>query len=377
MQYRTFGSLTWKPSALGFGAMRLPVINGNAALIDEPEATRMIRYAIDHGVNYVDTAYRYHQQTSEVFLGRALQNGYRQRIKLASKLPLNLVHTTQDFYRLFYEELERLQTDYIDFYLFHGLREKSWQKVLELRLIEQAEDAIAKGLIHYLGFSFHDRFEVFKDIITGYDGWTFCQIQYNYMDEAYQAGTKGLKYAAAKGLGIVIMEPIRGGQLTINPPPDILKLWDTAPTKRTPAEWALQWVWNHPEVSLVLSGMSTMAQVEQNVASAENSGPGKLMPDELALIDRIRYKYRELSPIACTNCKYCLPCPSGVNIPRVFEIYNDAQMYNTLKRPRRLYSKLGDEERADKCRQCHECEELCPQEISIPDWLIKAHRTLG
>ena len=377
MQYRTFGNLTWKPSAFGFGAMRLPVINGDSARIDEPQATQMIRYAIDHGVNYVDTAYRYHQQTSEVFLGRALQNGYRQRIKLATKLPLNLVQTSQDFYRLLYEELERLQTDYIDFYLFHGLREKGWQKVLNLKLLDQAEDAIVKGLIHYLGFSFHDRFELFKDIINSYGGWTFCQIQYNYMDEEYQAGTKGLKYAAEKGLGIVIMEPIRGGQLAINPPPVILKLWDTAPSKRTPAEWALQWVWDHPEVSIVLSGMSTMEQVEQNIASAEKSGSGKLTPDELALIERIRDKYHELSPIPCTNCKYCLPCPSGVNISRVFELYNDAIIYNTLKRPRRLYSKLENGEKADNCQECHECENLCPQEIAIPEWLVKVHQTLG
>ncbi len=377
MQYRTFGNLTWKPSALGFGAMRLPVINGDSARIDEPQATRMIRYAIDHGVNYVDTAYRYHQQTSEVFLGRALQNGYRQRIKLATKLPLNFVQTSQDFYRLLYEELERLQTDHIDFYLFHGLREKGWQKVLNLKLLDQAEDAMVKGLIHYLGFSFHDRFELFKDIINSYGGWTFCQIQYNYMDEEYQAGTKGLKYAAEKGLGIVIMEPIRGGQLAINPPPVILKLWDTAPSKRTPAEWALQWVWNHPEVSIVLSGMSTMEQVEQNIASAEKSGSGKLTPDELALIERIRDKYRELSPIPCTNCKYCLPCSSGVNISRIFELYNDAIIYNTLKRPRRLYSKLENGEKADNCQECHECENLCPQEIAIPEWLVKVHQTLG
>jgi predicted aldo/keto reductase-like oxidoreductase len=377
MQYRTFGKLDWKPSALGFGAMRLPVVDDDPGQIDEPEATRMIRYAIDHGVNYVDTAYGYHRGTSESFLGRVLQDGYRERVKLATKMPCWLAKAPEDFDRLFDEQLERLGTDHIDFYLLHALNEKNWGNMRELNVFDWAEGVMSDGRIRYLGFSFHDKYEVFQDIIDGYDGWTFCQIQYNYMDEEHQAGTRGLKYAADKGLAVVVMEPIRGGRLSINPPPPILELWNTAPRQRTPADWALQWVWNHPEVSLALSGMSAMEQVEQNVASAGQSGPGTLTDEDLALIGRVRDKYRELVPIPCTQCEYCLPCPNGVNIPRIFEIYNEAVMYNEYRSARMLYSWLKEEERANLCEQCGQCEELCPQGISVAEWLEKAHQLLS
>lgn len=377
MQYRKFGKLDWKPSALGFGAMRLPTIEGDSAQIDEPEATRMVRYAIDHGVNYVDTAYPYHSGNSERFLSRALQDGYRERVKLATKLPMWLVEATEDFDRYLDEQLEKLQTDHIDFYLFHGLRKERWDAARKLNILAEAEAALADGRIRHLGFSFHDEFEVFKDIIDSYDGWTMCQIQYNYMDEEHQAGTEGLKYAAEKGLAVVVMEPIRGGRLAGSPPQAILDLWATAPKERSPAEWALQWVWNHPEVSLVLSGMSTMAHVEENVKSAGRSGPDMLSQEELELIGRARDTYRDLCPVPCTNCEYCLPCPSGVNIPRIFEIFNEAIMYNEMRSARRMYNWLKEEERADQCEECGQCMELCPQNIPISDWLKKADELLA
>jgi len=376
MQYRTFGSLDWKPSALGFGVMRLPVTEGDPSKIDEPEATRMVRYAIDHGVNYVDTAYPYHKGNSELFLGRALQDGYRERIKLATKLPMWLLKTPEDFDRYLNEQLQKLQTTYIDFYLLHALNEKRWSTVLEFNVLESAEKAIADGRIRYLGFSFHDKYEVFKKIVDAYE-WTFCQIQYNYMDEDHQAGTKGLEYATRKGLAVVVMEPIRGGQLARNPPQVIKNLWVTAAQKRTPAEWALQWVWNHPEVSIVLSGMSTMEQVEQNVVSASRSESDLLTTDELNLITKVRDKYRELCPIPCTGCEYCMPCPNGVRIPRIFEIYNEAVMYNDEESARRSYQFIKEEERADKCVQCGACEGKCPQSIEIREWLAKVHKLLS
>ncbi|MDH4138338.1 MAG: aldo/keto reductase, partial [Anaerolineae bacterium] len=337
---------------------------------------RMLHYAIDHGVNYVDNAYSYHRGNSEAFVGRALQGGYRERVKLATKLPSWLVKAPKDLNRYLNEQLERLQTETIDFYLLHSLNEQHWPKLRDLNVFNWAEKAMADGRIGYLGFSFHDRYEVFQEIVDAYDHWTFCQIQYNYMDEEHQAGTRGLKYAADRGLAVVVMEPIRGGQLARNPPRAIMELWDTAARKRTPADWALQWVWNHPEVSLVLSGMSTLKQVKQNVASASQSGPGTLTADELALIARVRDKYRELCPVHCTQCKYCLPCPSGVNIPRVLEIYNGAIMYNDHRRARGFYNWLKEEERADSCTQCAQCEELCPQEIEIVEWLAKIHQLL-
>ncbi len=355
--------------------MRLPFIGDDRSNIDEPEAIRMMRYAFDHGVNYVDTAYPYHQGTSEVVVGKLLQMGYRDKVRLATKLPCWLIETREDFDKYFNEQLDRLQTDYIDFYLLHALRKQTWHTMTDLNVFDWVENLIDEGRIHYIGFSFHDTFEQFKEIVDSYD-WTFCQIQYNYMDQDYQAGTKGLEYAARKGLAVVVMEPIRGGQLA-DPPQSIKELWDTAPTKRAPADWALQWVWNHPEVSLLLSGMSTFEQVEQNVASADQSGPGTLTDEELAAISRVRDKYQELCPIPCTNCEYCMPCPNGVNIPRIFKIYNEGIMYEKPETARRSYQWVKEEERADVCVQCGECEEKCPQSIEIADWLARVHKFLS
>jgi predicted aldo/keto reductase-like oxidoreductase len=377
MQYRTFGKLDWKVSVLGFGAMRLPLLGDGSGKIDEPEATRMLHYAIDRGVNYVDTAYPYHGGESEKFVGRALQGGYRDKVRLATKLPCWLVKTADDFDRLLNEQLERLRTDHIDFYLLHGLNAGRWDDLTKLKVFDWAEKARASGRFHHLGFSFHDEYEVFQRIVDGYDKWVFCQIQYNFMDEEHQAGTRGLQYAAGKGLAVVVMEPIRGGRLSIAPPPPIQEIWETAPIQRTPADWALQWVWNHPEVSVVLSGMSAMQHVEENVASAERSGPGQMTEEELALIGRVRDKYREICPIPCTKCEYCLPCPNEVNIPRILEIYNEAVMYNEYGSARLFYSWLGENERADNCIECLECEDKCPQNIAITEWLKKADELLA
>jgi predicted aldo/keto reductase-like oxidoreductase len=376
VRYRTFGKLDWKSSALGFGAMRLPVIGKDSARIDEPEAIRMIRYAIDHGVNYVDTAYPYHRGTSEALVGRALQDGYRQRVQLATKLPCWLVKAPEDFDRYLNEQLERLQTETIDFYLLHSLDGASWPPVRDLNVFAWAEKALADGRIGHLGFSFHDKYEVFQEIVDASDLWTFCQIQYNYVDVEYQAGVKGLRYAANKGLAVVVMEPLRGGMLTTYVPPVVQAIWDSAPVRRTPAEWALQWVWSQPEVSVVLSGMSTMQQVVENVESAGRSEPGLLSADELAIVDRVREQYREMCAVPCSGCKYCLPCPNGVAIPDVFGIYNDLLMFSDEARAKMFYGWLDEKSRADQCIECGECLEKCPQHIEIPDWLAKAHRSL-
>ena len=380
MQYRKFGRLDWKVSALGFGAMRLPVVQGNRAAVEEPEAISMIRYAIDHGVNYVDTAYFYHDGQSERVVGKALRDGYREKVKLATKLPVRIIESAQDFDRYFNEQFERLQTDKFDFYLLHGLDAVNWPKMRDMGVLRWLEKQMARGRFDYLGFSFHDTYDTFKGIVDAYDNWTFCQVLYNYMDVAYQAGRRGVEYAAGKGLGLVVMEPLRGGQLSQEPPPQIAKIFESDKQKRRPVEWSLLWVWNQPEISVALSGMSKMEQVVENVAIAERSGPGKLTAGELALFDELRDAYEELKAIPCTSCGYCMPCTSGVEIPAIFKIYNEAMVNNDLPRARLRYrgmSGLRAEQRADQCVECGECTDACPQHLPTTDWLKKVHELLG
>jgi predicted aldo/keto reductase-like oxidoreductase len=354
--------------------MRLPTENGDKG-IEEAEATEMLRYAIDHGVNYIDTAYPYHRGNSEPFVGRVLQDGYREKVRLATKLPSWKIEEREDFDRYLDEQLERLQTEHIDFYLLHALREDWWHRLRDLGVTEWAEGAMEDGRIGHLGFSFHDDYEVFKEIVDAYD-WTFCQIQYNYMDVNNQAGTKGLKHAASQGLAVVIMEPLLGGKL-VDPPESVQEIWNQAPTTRTPVDWALQWLWHQPEVSVVLSGMSAMEHVKENVASADRSGTGTLTGEELALIDEVRETYEELCPIPCTQCGYCMPCPNDVDIPRNFEIYNQGAMYDNQGWARNAYAQIPEEQRASACIACLECEDQCPQSIAISDWMVHVHEVLG
>ncbi len=378
MKYRKFGKLDWKVSALGFGAMRLKVLNNDQGNVDETEVIRMMRYAFDHGVNYVDTAHGYHRGNSEIVIGKALEDGYREKVKIATKLPCNAVNATGDFDRCLNEQLKRLRTDRIDFYLLHHLNRLVWPKMLNLGILKWADGALADGRIAYFGFSYHDNYDLFEKIIDSYDKWTVAQIQYNYMDEDFQAGTKGLKYAHNKGLAVVVMEPLRGGRL-VKPPDIVAKLWEKAPVQRTPQEWGLRWVWNHPEVTLVLSGMNESAQVVENVAYAEHSQPHNLTAEELALIGQVREAYRSLGPVACTGCRYCMPCPNGVDIPRIFGYYNEAVIHNSPGRLRSYYkdpNMVKKEEQADNCIKCEQCVEKCPQKVPIPELLEKAHAFL-
>ena len=338
MHYRKFGNLDFQASILGFGCMRLPLLeDGDSSHIDEPEAISMIRYAIDNGVNYIDTAYPYHQGKSEFLVGKALQNGYRDKLKLATKLPVSRCQSYEDFDRFLNEQLDKLATDHIDFYLLHGLSKNTWEKAKKLGIELFLKKALADGRIRYAGFSFHDEFKVFKEIVDAYP-WTFCQIQYNYMDTEFQAGTKGLKYAAEKGLAVIIMEPIKGGKLAKKPPQSIIELWDQSAVKRTPVEWALSWVWNHPEVSLLLSGMSTSDQVKENLRLASSAQPNALSSEELLLITQVKKQYQSLTKVDCTACGYCQPCHSGVNIPRNFSLYNDATIYDDFAASRFAYN---------------------------------------
>jgi len=374
VQYRDFGTLDWKASALGFGCMRLPTLDGqrNSANINELESIRIIRHAINSGVNYLDTAYPYHEGQSEVLVGKALQDGYRERVQLATKLPVWLVKGPDDFDRYLDEQLKKLQTDHVDFYLFHALNQTVWQEVvLKHNLLAKAEAALADGRIRHLGFSFHGDYAAFYEIVNGTDLWTMCQIQYSYMDTDNQAGSKGLHLAAHKKLAVVIMEPLLGGRLA-DPPPDIREFILDFPTQRTPAEWALQWLWDQPEVSLVLSGMSTILQVEQNLAFAEDSRIGYFSPEETELINEVRQKYMARTIIPCTRCGYCMPCPNGVDIPGNIELFNYSHTHNDLMSAKfRFKVLLTESQRAGNCTSCGSCEPLCPQKLEIPQWMAK------
>lgn len=381
MQYRKFGKLDFQVSALGFGTMRLPTREGQ---IDEAEAMKMLRYAVDQGVNYVDTAYLYHEGTSEGFAGRALRDGYREKVKVATKLPSWRVKSASDFDKYLNEQLERLGMEYVDFYLLHSLKKEYWLKLYNLGVLKWAEKAMADGRFRHLAFSFHDDLETFKQIIDAYN-WPMCQIQYNYMDVENQAGVEGLQYAAAKGIAIVVMEPLLGGSLT-DPPASIQSVWDQAPRRRTAVDWALQWLWNQPKVSTVLSGMSTMAQVEENVACAAASGIGLLTPAELALVDEVRLKYEALTAIPCTGCRYCMPCPQHVDIPENLSNYNDGIKYDKHAAACKHYSWLKEayekgscpeDIRAAACIACGECEAKCPQAIPISKWMPIIHDVLA
>jgi predicted aldo/keto reductase-like oxidoreductase len=359
--------------------MRLPVVDGNpnGPNINEAETVRMIRHALDRGVNYFDTAYIYHEGASETVLGKALR-GHRDRVKIATKSPVWLIEKEADFDRMLNEQLCRLQTDHIDFYLFHALDKKRWSEIVpKYKLLEKAEAAIRDGRIRHLGFSFHDNYESFPDIVNGYDGWTFCQIQYNYMDTENQAGTRGLKLAAAKGLAVVIMEPLLGGRLA-HPPASIRQVIERSSVKRSPADWALQWLWNQPEMSVVLSGMSNLDQVNANLDSAAHARSHSFQATDLKLIADLQQKYRERAAIPCTKCNYCMPCPNGVNIPANFEIYNEAFLHEDIPGARFKYQIfITEAARASVCVACHVCEDHCPQKIPISEWMPKVHALLG
>lgn len=380
MQYRKFPGMDWRPSALGFGCMRFPTADGNplSGEIDEEKAVNMVRYAIEQGVNYVDTAYAYHNGNSEIVLGKALQNGYREKIKLATKSPTWLLKQPQDFDKYLTEQLGKLRTDCIDFYLLHGLGRRNWEEViLKLGVLERAEAALKDGRIRHLGFSFHDDYNSFKQIVDGYDKWDLCLLQYNYMDTENQAGTRGIRYAGEQRLGVVVMEPLLGGKLA-RPPKDIQAIFEGLSKKRSPAEWALHWVWNQPEISLVLSGMSSMEQLQENLEAAEASGIDSLSEEDLDIIEKVRVGFEGKAAIPCTGCNYCLPCPHNVDISTILKLYNDGIIYEAMPASKATYTRFIDAlERANNCVQCKLCEEKCPQKISISQWMPRVHQTLG
>ena len=380
MLYRRLGKDGPEVSILGFGAMRLPVIGSDQTAIDQPLATQMIRDAIDGGVNYVDTAYPYHSNSlsepgeSEGAVGRALADGYRDRVHLATKLPSWLVKTRGDMDRFLEGQLERLGTDHIDCYLLHALNDVYWENLEPLGVTQFLDSAIADGRIGYAGFSYHHDVPTLKRIVDAYD-WTFAQIQYNLLDVDYQAGERGLRYAAARGLGVIVMEPLKGGRLAGRVPDDVAAAWASAETSRTPAEWALRWVWNDADVSMLLSGMSAPEQLAENLRIAEAGVADSLTAEELDLVEHVRDIYRSRIVADCTACRYCMPCPVGIDIPGCIRPLNDAALYDDVESARKAYAKVVV--KASECTKCGSCEERCPQGIPIPDVLERAVEVFG
>lgn len=377
MQYRDFGRrIDWKPSALGFGCMRLPTAGGPDD-IDEAAATDMLRRAIDSGVNYLDTAWPYHGGNSERWLGRALAGGYRDRVKIATKLPTWEITQAADFDRFFDEQRTRLGVDCIDCYLVHTVQDAFWPPVRDLGVCDWLLKQRDRGRIGHAGFSFHGQLPLFCEVIDCFDEWDFCQVQYNYLTETIQAGTAGVEYAASKGLGVVVMEPLLGGCLA-NPPEAIRQVLASADRDVDPVALALDWLWDKPEISVVLSGMSTLSQVQHNVSLANDAAIGKLGRDDFALVARAREAYAALGTVPCTKCRYCMPCPAGVDIPVNVEYFNNAIAFGdgNLELNRNLYQFMDEEQRAGSCTACGGCEDACPQDIRISEWMPVIHDRL-
>lgn len=372
MQYRNFKKTGEELSLLGVGTMRLPLLESGE--IDEDQAIAMIRKAIDSGVNYVDTAYMYHDGLSEVVTGKALKDGYREKVFLADKMPAWYAKSPEDVAAIFEEQLKRLDVDSIDMYLVHNISAPIWKLVQKHNVLPFLEEQKAKGRIKHIGFSFHDELPLFKEVVDSYD-WDFCQIQLNYMDAEFQAGVEGLKYAADKGLSVIIMEPLKGGKITDSIPDSIQKMWDSAEIRRTPVEWAFKWVANFPEVTTILSGMSNMAQLEDNIRIFGDLKANSLTEKEEAIIKNVADQYNSLIQYSCTACKYCLPCTVKINIPGVISYYNDWFLFGQNPKIREDYLTWnGPGRRAEDCTDCKVCESKCPQGLPISDIMRQAYK---
>jgi hypothetical protein len=375
MLYRKLSKTGIDLSVLGFGCMRLPTIDHKPEKIDYPKAAQLLHYAIDHGVNFVDTAYFYHAAVfgqrgeSEPFVGEALSGGWRGKVHLATKMPLFQLRQKEQMDTYFKEQLVRLQTDYLDFYLLHGLNGEMWDKMRELGVREFLDKKKSEGKIRFPAFSFHGKAEDFIRICNEYD-WTYAQIQYNYMDIDFQAGYKGLKYAADKGIGIVVMEPLKGGKLANKLPAEMMSVFNASVIKRSPAEWALRYVWNEPGVSSLLSGMNSMEQLMENIRIADEGLPNSLDRDEILIFDTLRNAMGTRIKADCTECRYCMPCASGVDIPGVLAALNNAAIWSDSNPWLTGYVQIGG--KAGKCTECRECEEVCPQELPISTLMKEA-----
>ncbi|MGC6174743.1 aldo/keto reductase [Lacrimispora sp. 38-1] len=369
MKYRINPKNHNELSALGFGCMRFNR--------DEKEVEKQIIYAIENGVNYFDTAYIY--PNSEVILGRVLSKGYRDRVNIATKMPPHAIKKYEDFDKIFLTELERLQTDYIDYYLIHMLPDATvWNRLVKLGIKEWIEEKKKKGQIRNIGFSYHGGRDEFIQLVDIYP-WEFCLLQYNYLDENRQAGMEGIKYAAGKGLPIMVMEPLRGGKLVTNLPKEAESVWDNAYVKRSPAEWAFRWLWNQPEITVVLSGMNSMEMLKENIKVASETEVNAFTEDDFKLFGKVREILDKTIKVPCTGCNYCMPCPKGVDIPTCFSCYNDMEIEGKFAAIGKYIMQTGIKNQphnASLCVKCKKCESHCPQHIKISEELNQVTKSM-
>ena len=376
MKYRTMGKLGIEASAFGLGCMRFNGAASGDSVIDEEKAISLIRRAIDGGVTYLDTAYVYLSRTSEIVLGKALKDGYREKVTIATKMPSEAVHDRASMEALLSEELGKLQTDHIDFYLMHGINKEKWEYFKSIGAPQFFDDMKKAGKIRYKCFSFHGPYDEFEYILNDYD-WDMVQIQYNFMDINNQAGTKGLELAGKKGIPVVIMEGLLGGRLS-KAPSNVQALYDAFPVKRSPVEWAFRWLCNHPEVSVVLSGCNEESQIDDNLRIFDTVESGIMSEEELKLMDNVREAYISRTKIGCTGCRYCMPCPNGVNIPGIFSAWNNASLYDTDPKTDWNICQIREKNHgADHCIGCGACEAACPQHLNIIESLQKAWQEMN
>ena len=375
MEYREFKRLGVKTSLLGFGCMRLPTLTGPAD-IDEREAVCMIRHGIDRGINYVDTAWGYHEEMSQPLVAKALADGYRQKTYLATKLPCWLVTKPEDLDFYLNEQLRRCGTDHIDFYLLHALDRGRWDNLMKVDVLHFLERAKRDGRIRFAGFSFHDKLDTFKTIVDAYP-FDMAQIQLNYLDQDLQAGLEGMRYAAKRGTDVVAMEPLKGGQLTSRLPQKALEILEASHENLSPAAWAFKWVAHHPEIKVILSGMSSMEQLEENLRIFEDLPAQNLTALQEQTLEKVRTYLNSRIKVPCTDCQYCLPCPHNVFIPKIFEQYNRGSIFGDYTGPRGFYRSLVDDgQDVSACVACGACEAACPQHLPIAELLKQAHEVL-
>ncbi len=370
MEKRKMENIGVETSLLGFGCMRFPT--GPEGRIDEQLAEQMMDRAIAAGVNYIDTAYPYHGGESETFVGRVLKKYDRDSFYLATKLPLWAVNSLEDVDRIFEEQLKKLQVEYVDFYLMHAISKDRWDHMLSLGVVKHLEELKAEGKIRYLGFSFHDSYEVFEEVLN-YRDWDFCQIQFNYMDAHTQAGIRGYHLTEEKKIPLVVMEPVKGGTLA-NFDDAIAAKFHAHDPEASIASFAMRWVGSLPNVKVVLSGMSTMEQVEDNLKTFCHFKP--LSEAEAATIDEVLQIMNGRVKNGCTGCRYCMPCPFGVNIPETFRLWNTYHKYQNYKMVRRGWEGMDEANKPKNCVRCGKCERACPQKLNIREDLVKAQEDL-